>query len=87
MSDEDNYDPPHERFHVEVEEIAPGDATPVEQGTHAPCQQVFPVGPPRGRAAVSAPEGSQRAELEQLRELEAKIEEDRQQLVHLRAIL
>jgi hypothetical protein len=36
MSDEDNYDPSHERFHVEVEEIALGDATPVEQGTHAP---------------------------------------------------
>jgi hypothetical protein len=36
---------------------------------------------------VSAPEGSWRAELEQLRELEAKINEDRQQLVHLRATL
>jgi hypothetical protein len=37
-SDEYNYDPSRECFHVEVEEIAPGDATPVEQGTHAPRQ-------------------------------------------------
>jgi hypothetical protein len=36
---------------------------------------------------VFAPEGSRRAELEQLRELEAKIDEDRQQLVHLQATL
>jgi hypothetical protein len=36
---------------------------------------------------VSAPEGSRRAELEQLHELEAKIDEDCQQLVHLRATL
>jgi hypothetical protein len=36
---------------------------------------------------MSAFEGSQWAELEQLRELEAKIDEDRQQLVHLRATL
>jgi hypothetical protein len=35
---EDNYDPSRECFHVEVEEIAPGHATPVEQGTHASCQ-------------------------------------------------
>jgi hypothetical protein len=37
-SSEDNYDPSRECFHVEVEEIAPRDATPVEQGAHAPCQ-------------------------------------------------
>jgi hypothetical protein len=36
---------------------------------------------------VSAPEGSRRAELEQLRELEAKTNEDCQQLLHLRATL
>jgi hypothetical protein len=29
-SNEGNYDPSHECVHVEVEEIAPGDATPVE---------------------------------------------------------
>jgi hypothetical protein len=36
---------------------------------------------------VSTPEGSQRAKLEQLCELEAKIDEDHQQTVHLRATL
>jgi hypothetical protein len=72
---------------VEVEEIAPGDATPIEQGTHTSRQHALPAGLPLGRAAVLAPEGSQRAELEQLRELEAKIEEDCRQLVHLRATL
>jgi hypothetical protein len=35
-SEEDNYDPSCECFHVEVEEIALGDATLIEQGTHAP---------------------------------------------------
>jgi hypothetical protein len=44
-SDEDNYDPSRECFHMEVEETALGDATPVEQGTHASRQQVFPTGP------------------------------------------
>jgi hypothetical protein len=34
-SEEDNYDPSRECFHVEVEEIAPGDATLIEQGTQA----------------------------------------------------
>jgi hypothetical protein len=36
---------------------------------------------------VSAPEGSQGAELKQLHKLEAKIEVDHRQLVHLRATL
>jgi multidrug resistance efflux pump len=36
---------------------------------------------------VSAPEGSQRAKLKQLRELEAKTDEDHQQLVQLQATL
>jgi hypothetical protein len=86
-SDEEDYDPSHECFHVEVEEIASGDATPVGQGVHTPCQQVLPTGPPREWVTVSALEGSRWAELEQLRELEAKIDEDRQWLVHLRATL
>jgi hypothetical protein len=34
-SDEDGYDPSRECFHMEVEEIAPGDTTPVGQGVHA----------------------------------------------------
>jgi hypothetical protein len=58
-SDEDDYDPSHECFHMKVEETAPRDATPIEQGTHTPRQQVFPTVPPQGRATVSAPEGSQ----------------------------
>jgi hypothetical protein len=86
-SDEEDYDPSHECFHVEVEEIAPGDATPAGQGVGTPLRQVLPTGPPREQAAVSAPERSRRAELKQLRELEAKIDEDRQQLVHLQATL
>jgi hypothetical protein len=35
-SDEDKYDPSRECFHMEVEEIAPGDSTPIGQGVHAP---------------------------------------------------
>jgi hypothetical protein len=62
---------------MEVEEIALGDATLVGQGIHTPLQRVLPMGPPRERAMVFASEGSRRAELEQLRELEAKIDEDR----------
>jgi hypothetical protein len=34
-SDEEDYDPSHECFHVEVEEIALGDANPIGQGSHA----------------------------------------------------
>jgi hypothetical protein len=37
-SNEDDYDPSRECFHVEVEEIAPGDATPVGQAVHTPRQ-------------------------------------------------
>jgi hypothetical protein len=80
-SDEEDYGPSRECFHVEVKEIAPGDATPVGQGVHTLLQQVLPMGPPRERAAVFAPKGSRRAELE------AKIDEDCQQLVHLQASL
>jgi hypothetical protein len=76
-SNEDDYDPSHECFHMEVEEIASGDTTPIGQGVHTPRQQVLPTGPPQERATVFAPEGSRRAKLEQLRELEAKIDEDR----------
>jgi hypothetical protein len=76
-SSEDDYDPSRECFHVEVEETASGDATPVGQGIHTPHQQVLLVGPPWGRAAMSAPERSRWAKLEQLHELEAKINEDR----------
>jgi hypothetical protein len=85
--DGEGHDPSHECFHVEVEEIAPGDATPVGQGVRAPLQRTLPIGPSQERATVSAPVGSQWAELEQLRELEAKVDEDYQQLVHLRATL
>jgi hypothetical protein len=63
-SNEDDYDPSRECFHVEVKEIASGDATPVGQGAHTPRQQALPTGPLRGWAAVSAPERSRRAELE-----------------------
>jgi hypothetical protein len=86
-SDEEDYDPSHECFHMEVEEIAPGDATPAGQGVHTPLRQVLPTGPPREWAVVSALERSRRAELGQLCELEAKIDEDCQQLVHLQATL
>jgi hypothetical protein len=86
-SDEEDYDPSCEFFHVKVEEIAPGDATPIGQGVRTPLQRVLPTGPPRERAVVSALEESQRVELEQLCELKTKIDEDRQQLVHLWATL
>jgi hypothetical protein len=86
-SDEEDYDPSHECFHMEGEKIVLGDATPVGQGANTPLQQALPTGPPRELAAMSTPVGSWRAELEQLCELKAKISEDCQQLVHLQATL
>jgi hypothetical protein len=44
-SDEEDYDPSRECFHVKVEEIALEDATPVGQGIHTLLQQALPMGP------------------------------------------
>jgi hypothetical protein len=74
--DGEDHDPSRECFHIEVEEIASGDATLVGQGVCNPLQRTLPIVPPRERSTVSALVGSQRTELEQLRELKAKVEED-----------
>jgi hypothetical protein len=63
-SNGEDHDPSHECFHIEVKEIALGDATPVGQGIRALLQQTLPTGPPRERAAVSTPLGTHRSELE-----------------------
>jgi hypothetical protein len=47
-SNEDDYDPLRECFHVEVEDIVLGDSTLVGQGIHTLRQQVLPMRPPRG---------------------------------------
>jgi hypothetical protein len=86
-SDGENYDPSPKCFHIAVEEIAPADATPVGQSVHALLQRTLPTGPSWERPAMSAPVGTHQAELEQLRELKAKVNEDRRQLVHLQATL
>jgi hypothetical protein len=67
--------------------VAPAEATPAGPSVCALLQQTLPTRPSRERPAMSAPVGTRQAKLEQLRELEAKVNGDRQQLVHLRATL
>jgi hypothetical protein len=86
-SDGANYDPSRECFHVGSEETDPVDAALVGQSARALLQRTLPTGPLWERPAMSAPVGTHQAELEQLRELEAKVDEHRQQLVHRWATL
>jgi hypothetical protein len=46
------------------------------QSARAPLQRTLPIGPSWERPAMSAPVGTHQAELEQLRKLEAKVDED-----------
>jgi hypothetical protein len=73
----ESHDPSRECFHVGDEKITLGDTTPVGQSVRSPLQQTLPTGPPRERSAMSAPVGTHRAELEQFRELKAKVDKDR----------
>jgi hypothetical protein len=76
-SDGENYDPSRECFHIGDEEISPVDATPVGQSVHALLQRTLLTGPSWERPVMSALVGTHQAELEQLCELKAKVDEDR----------
>ena len=80
--DEGTYDPTHECFHVKLEmprvgeeDEGIGNPSPLRQGADAatpPC-----VVPPAAQNGNLAPAQPQRPDLEQLRELQAKVEQDR----------
>jgi hypothetical protein len=76
-SDGETYDPSHECFYLGDKEVAPAEATPVGLSVRAPLQQTQPTRLLRERPTMSAHVGTHQAELEQLRELEAEVDEDR----------
>ena len=85
--DDDDYDPSRECFNLEV-----GGAPPNAQGVAGPSRQRNATPPPNttpgihpgARGAASAPTGGQCPDLEQLNELEARLEEERVCLRQLR---
>jgi len=89
-SDGDNDDPSRECFQLETDEAASAD-----QGGAGPAERRDATPPPNAthadrcgaRGAASAPTGPRRPDLEQLKELEAKLEEERVRLRQLRESL
>ena len=85
-SDDGGYDPSRECFNLEV-----GGASPNAQGGAGPSEQINATPPPNttpgihpgAHGAASAPAEGRRPDLEQLNELEARLEEER---VHLRQL-
>ena len=78
-SDGDDYDPSRECFNLEVGGAAPkdqGGAGPSEHLNATPPPNVTPEGHPEAQGAVSAPVGAGWPDLEQLDELEARLEEE-----------
>jgi len=89
-SDDGGYDPSHECFNLEVGGATPnaqGGAGPSRQGNATPPPNTTPGAHPGARGAASAPAGGQRPDLEQLNELEARLEEERIRLRQLRETL
>jgi hypothetical protein len=82
-SDGETYDPSRECFYIKDKEVALVEATPAGPSICALLQRTLPTRPSRECPAMSAPVGTRQAELEQLHELEAKVNRDRRQLVHL----
>ena len=86
-SDDGSYDPSRECFNVEVEGAphnAQGGIGPSRQGNTTPPPNLTPGTDPRARGAASAPAGGHCPDLEQLDELEARLEEERARLRQLR---
>jgi len=88
--DGDNYDLSRECFHLETDV-----ATPISQGSVGPVEHKDVTPPPiavsmgchEPRGAASAPVGPRCPNLEQFKELEAKLEEDRRHLRQLHETL
>ena len=82
-SDDGGYDPSRECFNLEVGGAPPnaqGGAGPSRQGNATPPPNTTPGTHPGARRAASVPAGGQRSDLEQLNELEARLEEERVRL-------
>jgi len=89
-SDDGGYDPSRECFNLEVEGAPPhaqGGAGPSTQRNATPPPNPTPGIHPGARGTASAPPGGQRPDLEQLNELEARLEEERVRLRQLRETL
>ena len=85
-SDDDSYDPSRECFNLEVGGAPPyaqGGAGPSERRNATPPPNTAPGIHPGARGAASVPAEGRRPDLEQLHELEARLEEER---VHLRQL-
>ena len=79
-----------ECFHLEATTVPPGgneDAGSAGPRDATPPREVLSADRQEPRAAASTPEGHRRPKLEQLKELEAKLKEDRRRLQQLRATL
>jgi len=89
-SDDGSYDPSRECFNIEVGGAPPnaqGGAGPSRHGNATPPPNTTPGTHPGARGAASAPSEGQRPDLEQLNELEARLEEERIRLRQLRETL
>ena len=89
-SDDGSYDPSRECFNLEVGGTlhnAQGDAGPSRQENATPPPNPTPGTDPGARGVASAPVGGHRPDLEQLDELEARLEEERARLRQLREAL
>ena len=89
-SDDGGYDPSRECFNLEVGGAplhAQGGAGPSRQGNATPPPNPTPGIHPGARGAASAPVGGHRPDLEQLNELETRLEEERVRLCQLRETL
>jgi hypothetical protein len=80
---DEGYDPSHECFHIDQgdhdEDNHPG--MPEDDDAHVPASRVEI---PRELAVVQVPAGGQDTQLEQLREIQAKLDEETWRLVQLR---
>ena len=89
-SDEGDYDPSRECFNLEVDGAAPdaqGGVGPSKRRNVTPPPNMTPEGHPGASGAASDPAEARRPDLEQLDELEARLEEERTRLRQLRETL
>ena len=89
-SDDGSYDPSRECFNLEVGGAPPnaqGGAGPFERRDATPPPNTTPGNHPGACGAASAPAKGRRHDLEQLNELEARLEEERVRLRQLRETL
>jgi hypothetical protein len=81
--DDEGYDPTHECFHIDQEE-RDGDnhlGMPINNNAPAPASRVEI---PRELAEAQTPAGGQDTQFEKLREMQTKLDEEMERLMHLR---